>query len=1817
MPNFFSIAGIRTVGKPKPQVPPGNQNSQNRNPNEANAASNSSNEGIVTSATTTSSQSKSTNPATTTTTTTTITTTNEASKPSQPQSLFHKYPGCGKLTIQKKKGKTGFTKSSIRRVPIYNEDYDSSDDEEMWPTTGVHIPERLLLQTEEAILIYDLDAQITRQEEQELLQQWDDDTIAQGYADLMQRLWINIEHAAYLEQCAAKPSAVLIVEDDSNKQTNNDRPLFVMPESSRRAPSKFVFHPTIGASPTERKQVEVTGEVDFCKASINLPRYLDQEHKILAFTRAEFYTGVIQPFEKECLKVVDKSLVCGWQACLVVSEEDPFSYVLQARGRKDALEELKIQAEKWVQDRIRVINSHMLLQDGASVVIDSPVQPRLVEEHVKREKRAYKEQVLQVIETRYGWIDKQAKKKKQPPSLSGWKVKVHFKLYPGLCAIDASGSPGVLTHLSEATRNWVQTQSLYAISDSVECSQLTTSGRGTIKRIRITFRYPRFPKLGYVGRETKLPKTQVRAPYSKCGVWLDGIRSRTLLSYMMGEPAAFEKGCTLLSIDRKECNSPNDVQYIYEQEREMDRNCVELTLCLSRYTNFESIPELMDMQPKRLDGKPFNLSDYENPESAETGMLPVQKQQQQPAVVEQQAAVAGQPPDAEQPPDIEKLVDVEQPVDAEEEPDGNVEQPEFDPMFEGAQHQEPTYVPQRVPLEETGKNHEVWLRGILENEMSIEVEIILSSTESLGASCSTACVDGGGVLLFLPKKDGQLQRALGNASYFNLVLWKVNGVVVKHLTHLQELKGTASSGERPLHCILVMHEGTDLSQVDQSKLVAGKTPNPRRRNGGTCSLPQQLPPTKTSVPTVASRQDQTEDSEEGVDFSAEWDINDDDSSKSDDSQMINLKKKKKITVSKQKSVTSKTTFSKASTAKMAATSRKAKGKDVSNLDPFNDSDSDSDSSPLPFNDADSDSDLSHHMDLSKRKRKAKRKHLISKASAANTTSTTGKRASQSAESAGTGEAPVPKKARTISSKKPISDRSTCTSGSTASMNPSHSAKPHQMKAVSQNTTSVSQKASNTSLDTTSRGSNTVNLSARATSTSAASDPLAELLATPSKPQGKQKRAQSTQSIEEPAAKKHRGSYVAEANRNAARRAIPRRKSNEPKGSGLMQEYEATFIPTQPIGAYFKTEGSKCKIFSVFKKGKAREDGKIMPGTIAVAASISGKRQEVSSHEQLTQMYSQARKRRSKIHIFFVNTDVFEHPMDMQSDRDWTEYGVWTNRYEGGWAGGAATKNGVAYMTNKLTSERQSAAAANRESLRTENGTSRREKTRPMQKPPVWGIGSMREPSDPKPRKRLGPCIKDPKRPRAPSNVKFSDSNPVRYFLVGSATHQWHDPSQTASDEIATGWRPVSPADALKDAVMNHGYTKLIEVLETGVTSELEVISNMLPNHYANVKRAAREEKERSRKEDMEAKKKAITIYLNVCQCIEQAMGLQQMTAFKFCVKTVELKKKPKSSTVGRTELLSGKVFFEKYGEGQQELGSLHKTNTKAFISYDETELRVFLANCNPALKLSKHTLSIDFRPGAGGDAVPAAKLGNVKIPLSEIDRQCPLDGPLLFPAVWSVKPESIVSEGSVEIEFRKSKALQNVTAMEKENLKRKLKDQISFIKRFNDDFCGGRITISGNIRSIGNATLLHAAIHLQQEDMVKQLLAIGASPRVKSRQHGTPILQAMTLKDRTLEKLQNLINNGQKPEVTEPVQQLFELYSRILSVLKSNEDVVLAHKNGGNSDDSDDDSDGDEDEDHGDGKPPGSGKKGSEADQKKRQFVIMEEIFSRAPKAAG
>lgn len=242
------------------------------------------------------------------------------------------------------------------------------------------------------------------------------------------------------------------------------------------------------------------------------------------------------------------------------------------------------------------------------------------------------------------------------------------------------------------------------------------------------------------------------------------------------------------------------------------------------------------------------------------------------------------------------------------------------------------------------------------------------------------------------------------------------------------------------------------------------------------------------------------------------------------------------------------------------------------------------------------------------------------------------------------------------------------------------------------------------------------------------------------------------------------------------------------------------------------------------------------GTIAVAASISGYRQEISSHEELRELYLQAKKRQSKIRIFFVNTDVSVHRTDFQSDLDWNEYGKWMNRYEGGWAGGAKTSDGVAFMANKLAIDRESSAATSIETSRTENDSIHRKTSDPQNLQVRGDDNSTREP--PKNSKPSGPCIrrKGTSAPLERRNVKvmFSDVNPVKYYVVGSAADQWHDP-HAVSSEVAIESHPLSPSDTLKDAVMNHRYTKLIEILENQEESEFEAIWGSFPVHHDYVK----------------------------------------------------------------------------------------------------------------------------------------------------------------------------------------------------------------------------------------------------------------------------------------------------------------------------------------------------------------------------------------------
>lgn len=348
--------------------------------------------------------------------------------------------------------------------------------------------------------------------------------------------------------------------------------------------------------------------------------------------------------------------------------------------------------------------------------------------------------------------------------------------------------------------------------------------------------------------------------------------------------------------------------------------------------------------------------------------------------------------------------------------------------------------------------------------------------------------------------------------------------------------------------------------------------------------------------------------------------------------------------------------------------------------------------------------------------------------------------------------------------------------------------------------------------------------------------------------------------------------------------------------------------------------------------------------------------------------------------------------------------------------------------------------------------------------------------------------------------------------------------------------------------------------------------------------------------DWDAKKKVLSIYSTTCHFIEETMQLRHTSGFKFQVKTLEFRKKPKSDTTGRTDLLTGRVYV-KYGKQHQNkaLGSLPKKKCRAFVSFADGEPKIFTVHGNSRFRLDKASLNIDFKEGAKEDAVPPARLGIVTIPLPDIDRRCPMNGRYMARA--DLDPGPTVSKGQVEIEFLRSKADKEQINDRKESLIKALKDQIIFIKRFNQDFGMENVKLSANIRGLGNTTFLHAAITLQQEEMVKHLLDLGANPREKSFRYGTPIHHAMKFRDRALEKLQNLINNGQPASSTEPEQQVYDLYTRIFKLLKAKEEAQQSDDVVEILDDT------------------YLGEEGCDTlgpEQRKREFEILQEIFSRA-----
>lgn len=694
-----------------------------------------------------------------------------------PSQRSPKYPGRGKLTIVKKGNASD--KSVIRRVPVTDTLYDSSDNDELddGESTASSYDSAmlgLLLQDDDEILMDHLDAEITRAEESELLHNLDDEITAAEEADLMRRLLVSIHHAEYMEKCQAKSAMVLQYEEQTTLLQRRKIP----PPSSPISEHEFL--PTWGEAPAERVQGVL--HVQFGHVTKTLPKYVDQEHTILAFSISEFYTGVIIPVEHE-VREADPTLLAGWDVSLRKNEKDPFSYLLEARGPKAALDRLKQQTESWIRSRINMINCQRLLYDGESVVLDIFVISKIDEVSRRILKTDFETTVTQTI--------KEELQLTNPALLSGWKVKmVKWDGRPDPCVIEVTGKQEVLKHFGKRAQQWVMEHAGFVDSKSIRVQSLSDSKLG------ITFMFKLFAPLGYRSQNVKFTDKQIPLRYRNFGVWLYDIKGKTSLATAMGGADVYEFGCSILAVNGRDCNTPAELKELYLKAR--DGKGVKLTLCLSKYANFSSIPDLSLMNPRRLDGKPFEKETYTK----------IRLQKLEPVAICTD--------------DLEATTYLEYP------PAGSPK---------------PPLLPRTAPKTEIERDAAIL--DLLANSNNVEIDLEFSASELLGAvsHVATTC-DIAGLWIHSFKEKGQLVEALGqNACKHGFVLLKANGMIIqsrkeadgkifKGLSMFSQIKENAVGGGGTFRITLVVYDGTDLSGIDKSKLVqGGGRVNPRRRSG--------------------------------------------------------------------------------------------------------------------------------------------------------------------------------------------------------------------------------------------------------------------------------------------------------------------------------------------------------------------------------------------------------------------------------------------------------------------------------------------------------------------------------------------------------------------------------------------------------------------------------------------------------------------------------------------------------------------------------------------------------------------------------------------------------------------------------------------------------------------------------------------------------------------------------------------------------------------------------------------------------------------------
>lgn len=295
------------------------------------------------------------------------------------------------------------------------------------------------------------------------------------------------------------------------------------------------------------------------------------------------------------------------------------------------------------------------------------------------------------------------------------------------------------------------------------------------------------------------------------------------------------------------------------------------------------------------------------------------------------------------------------------------------------------------------------------------------------------------------------------------------------------------------------------------------------------------------------------------------------------------------------------------------------------------------------------------------------------------------------------------------------------------------------------------------------------------------------------------------------------------------------------------------------------------------------------------------------------------------------------------------------------------------------------------------------------------------------------------------------------------------------------------------------------------------------------------------------------MYYNSCYLIEKSLSLKHWSKFEIRIKSIELNKRPGTETQGRTNLLTGRVKVLRNVNDKKALfeQSLPRRFSSEIVSYADSDMRPCVTENNSQFFFENRCLFVVLMEGAQQDAAPPAKLGTFTIPLNDLENQCPVGSSFTFSG--DLTPGKILAGGNINIEVRRKRETSIPEVMSE--ISKKLKYEIvSDIKQFNDRNIKDSLKLSANIRGRLNVTLLHAAIELQREDLVKKLVDLGANAYEKSHL-GTPHSLALTYFGRAEEKWERKSRAGDEANVKAQMA-IYDNYKRIVGILKSQETLA-------------------------------------------------------------